>query len=55
MIPDEKQPEIGQADDERAIEMEDMLNQINSLEKEEKHLDEEMKQKESLLERIKQQ
>ena len=55
MIPDEKQPEIGQADEERAKEMEDMFNQINTLEKEEKHLDEEMKQKESLLETIKQQ
>ena len=55
MIPDEKQPDIGQADEERAKEMEDMFNQINTLEKEEKHLDEEMKQKESLLETIKQQ
>lgn len=53
MIPDEKQPDMGQADDERAKEMEDMFNQINTLEKEEKHLDEEMKQKESLLETIK--
>ena len=44
---------MGQVDTERAKEMEDMFNQINTLEKEEKHLDEEMKQKESLLETIK--
>lgn len=46
-IPDEKP-------DQTVLEM-DMLQQINSLETEEKHLDEEMKQKEALLEKIKEQ
>lgn len=54
MIPDEKPEEVQDTvGDQTAIMEIDILDQINNLESEEKHLDEEMKQKEALLSKIK--
>ena len=54
MIPDEKQPDEV-LDENNAVQMEEMLSQIKDLETEEKHLDEDMKHKEALLDKIKSQ
>ena len=59
MIPDEKPDDVAansttMLQDQSAMDIE-LLNQINSLENEEQHLTEEVKQKEALLETIKDQ